>query len=109
MHKDTAQDPHFLELAFLDQQFFLTRAGLADIKRWEDTLIRDLTIEHDFGVAGTLELFENNFVHTAAGIYQRGRDDGQGTTFFDVPGRAEEALWTLQRVRIHTAGQHLAR
>ena len=109
MHEDTAQDPHFLELVFLNQQFFLTRTGFADIQRWEDALVGDLAVQNDFGVACTLKLFEDNFIHAAAGINQGRRDDGQRATFFDVAGCAKETLWPLQRVSIHTTGQHFSR
>ena len=42
------------------------------------------------------------------GIDKRRRDDGQRAAFFDVAGRAEEALRSLQGVRINTTGQNLA-
>jgi hypothetical protein len=59
-------------------------------------------------VAGALELLEDHFVHAAAGVDQRGGDDGQRAAFLDVAGRAEEALRPLQRVGVDAAGQHLA-
>ena len=74
----------------------------------EDALVRELAVEDDFRVAGALELFEDHFVHAAAGIDQRGRDDGQRAALLDVARRAEEALGPLQRVGIDAAGQHLA-
>ena len=58
--------------------------------------------------AGAFELFENHFVHAAAGIDQRGRDDGERAAFLDVTCGTEETFWPLQRVRTVTAGQHLA-
>ena len=44
-----------------------------------------------------------------AGIDQRGGDDGERAAFFDVAGRAEEALRALQGVGVDAAGEHLAR
>ena len=62
----------------------------------------------DFHVAGALELFENHVVHAAAGIDQRGGDDGERAALFDVARGAEEALRPLQRVGIHAARENLA-
>ncbi len=73
-----------------------------------DALVGDLAVEDDFRVTGALELFEDHFVHAAAGVDQRGGDDGQRAAFLDVAGRTEEALRPLQRVGVDTAGQHLA-
>ena len=60
-------------------------------------------------VAGALELFEDHFVHAAAGIDQGGGDDGQRAAFLDIARGAEEALGPLQGVGVDAAGQHLAR
>ncbi len=62
-----------------------------------------------FHVAGALEFLVDHVVHARTGFDQRGRDDGQRAAFLDVTGGAEEALRTLQRVGVHTAGQDLAR
>jgi hypothetical protein len=109
LHEDAAQHPHLGELVLVDQQLFLAGARLADVERREDALVRDLAVEDDFRVTGALELFEDDFVHAAAGIDQRGGDDRQRTAFLDVARGAEEALRTLQRIGVDTAGQHLAR
>jgi hypothetical protein len=69
---------------------------------------RHLAVEDDFRVTGALELFEDHLVHAAAGVDQRGGDDGQRAALLDVARRAEEALGALQRVGVDTAGQHLA-
>ena len=104
-----AQNPHAVEFFARHQQLFLARTALVDVDGREHTLVHQLAVEVDFHVAGAFELFEDHVVHAAAGIDQRGRDDGQRTAFFDVAGRAEEALRTLQRVRIDTARQDFAR
>ena len=95
--------------ALVEQQLVLARAGFEDVDRGIDALVGDLAVENDFRIARALELFEDHFVHAAAGIDQRGRDDGERAAFLDVARRAEEALGALQRVGVDAAGQHLAR
>jgi hypothetical protein len=46
-----------------DQQIFLPGTGLEYVHRREYALVRNLAVQHDFGVAGALELFEDDFVH----------------------------------------------
>jgi len=70
-------------------------AYITDVERREDALVGNLAVEDQFRIAGALELFENHFVHAAAGVDQRGGDDGQRTAFFDVTRGAEEALRAL--------------
>ena len=97
LHEDAAQHPHLRELVLLDQQLFLAGTALAHVERGEDALVGDLAIEHDFAVAGAFELFEDHFVHPAAGIDQRGGDDRQRTALLDIPGCTEEALGLITR------------
>src|SRR3954453_1406019 len=61
LHEDPAEHPHLGEDVLVDQQLLLAGAGLADVERREDALVRDLAVEHDLAVAGALELFENHF------------------------------------------------
>ena len=106
--EDAAQHVHLLEHVRRREQLFLAGAGARDVDRREGALVGDLAVENEFGVTGALELFEDHFVHAAAGIDQRGRDDGERAAFLDVARGAEEALRPLQRVGVDTAGQHLA-
>src|SRR4029450_6290816 len=103
------QNPHLRKRALVDEQLLLAGAGLADIQRREDALVGDLAVEDDFAVAGALELLEDDLVHLRSGVDQRGGDDGKRPAFLDVARGAEEALWTLQRIGVDTARQHLAR
>ena len=60
-------------------------------------------------VTGAFEFLVDHFVHTLSRCRSSdGGYDGEATTLFDVARGAEEALWALQRVGIHTAGEHLA-
>jgi hypothetical protein len=43
-------------------------------------------------VAGAFEFFENPFIHPAAGLDQRGRENCQAAAFFNIPRRAEKFL-----------------
>ena len=104
-----AQNPALLQDFGLEQQLFAARARLVDQDGRVDALFGHATVQVDFAVAGALELFVDHFVHAAAGIHQRGADNGERATFFDVAGRAEEALGALQGVGVHAARQHLAR
>src|SRR5262249_16770305 len=105
--EDAAQDVHLLELIGRHEQFLLAGAGARDVHGREGAFVGHFAVENYFRIAGALELLEDHFVHTAAGIDQRGRDNGERTTFFDVARRAEEALRPLQRVRVDAAGEHL--
>src|SRR3546814_6386224 len=62
-------------------------------------LVGDLAVEHDFRVTRALEFFEDDLVHAAAGIDQRGGDYRQRTAFLDVARGAEETLRALKRIR----------
>ena len=68
--QDTAEHVDLLELILRNQQVFLTRTRARHIDRREDALVGNLAVQNDFRVAGTLELFEDDFVHARAGIDQ---------------------------------------
>ena len=85
------------------QQLFLSRPALVHVDDGENALVHQLALQVDFQVAGSLELFEDDVVHAAAGIDERGGDNGERTTLLDVAGRAEEALGALQSVGVHAA------
>ena len=59
-------------------------------------------------IARTFKLFVNHVIHTAAGFYQRGSNNGERTAFLNVARRTEEAFGTVQRIGIYTAGQDFA-
>ena len=107
-HQDAAQHPHLRQHRLVDQELFLARAGLGDVEGREGALVGDLAVEHDFGIAGALELLEDHLVHARAGVDERRRDDGERAALLDVARGAEEALGPLQRVGVDAARQHLA-
>ena len=103
-----AQDPDLLQQVRLDQQILAAGAGAVDVDRRVDALLGDAAVQVHFGVAGALELLVDHLVHLAAGVDQRGGDDGQRAAFLDVARGAEETLRAMQRVGVDAAGQHLA-
>src|SRR6185369_7645513 len=94
----TPHHPDAIQVFLADQQFFLARAGALQVDCRKQSLITQTTIEVNFRVTGTFELFEDHVVHTRTGVDQRSGDDGQRAAFLDVARRAEESLRTLQRV-----------
>src|SRR5262249_35341192 len=84
------------------------RTGRVDIDGRPHTLVGDLPVELELGVAGALELLEDDRVTGRPGLHQRGRDDGERAAVLDVASRAEEALRRVQRRRVDTTGQDAA-
>ena len=106
--KDPAKNVDLRQLVLRRDQLFFPRTGLHDVDGRESPLVSDLPVEHDFRVTRAFEFLEDNFVHTAAGIDQRGCHDGQRSAVFHVPRSTEETLRTLQGVGVDTTGQNLA-
>ncbi len=103
-----AQNPGFLQDFRLEQQFLAACARAVDEHGGINALLRQTAIQMDFHIAGALEFFVDHFVHAAASIDQRGADDGQRSTLFDIACRAKKALGALQGVGIDPTGQNLA-
>src|SRR5215217_1904246 len=85
-----------------DQELLLARRGVLDVYCRVEPAVRQLSIEPELHVAGALELLEDDLVHPAAGLDQRGRQDRQGAAVLDVPGRPEELLGRVQSSRVNT-------
>ena len=62
----------------------------------------------DFHIAGAFELFKNHIIHAAAGVDERGSNDGQAAAFLNIPGCSEKPLGALQGVRVDTARENLS-
>ena len=62
-----------------------------------------------FGVAGSLELLEDDFVGARTGVNQRGAENGQRATVLDVARRTEELLRLDERRIVNAARSDLAR
>jgi len=86
----------------------MTGVGPFDVNGRINTALEQVSVQLQFHVTCPLELFKNNFVHTAAGIDQGGRDDRKTAALLDPAGRAEESFRLVQGVGVHPAGQDLA-
>src|SRR2546425_705732 len=106
--QDFAEDPDAAKLVGREQELVLARAGALNVNGREDALIGETPVEIDFHVAGALELFEDDVVHAAARVNQRGGDDGERAAFFDVARGGEEAPRALEGVGVNTAGKDFA-
>src|SRR4051812_26365724 len=89
-------------------ELLLAGARAVDVDRRENAALNETAIEMKLAVTGALEFLEDDFVHPAAGIDQRARDDGETAAALDVARRTEKSLRLLQRVRLETAGHRLA-
>lgn len=69
--------PGALEIILGDEELFLTGAGTLNVDGREDALVNELSIQDDFHVAGSLEFFEDYFIHAGARVDERGGDDGE--------------------------------
>ena len=71
--------------------------------------LREPAVQHEFHVAGALELLVDNIVHAAAGLDERRRQDRETAALPHIPRRAEEALRHIEGGRIQTAGERAPR
>ena len=62
--KDFTQNPKAIEVDFVDQEIFFSRARLVDVHTRENTFLHELTIKVNFRVTSTFEFFKDDFIHT---------------------------------------------
>ena len=91
------------------QLFFAARARLLDVDRRPDAAVGQLAVEHQLHVAGAFELLEDQVVHAAAGVDQRGADDRQRAAFFERAGRGEQLLGNVHRFDVDAAASSCGR
>src|SRR5690606_37925762 len=95
------------------EEELLAAGGAAlDVDRGEDPLLGDLPVEHDLGVARSLELLEDHLVAAAARLGEGGGDDGEASAaslLRHAAGGAEEALRLLQGTAVDAAGERTPR
>ena len=107
--KDLSEYPYPVEHVFAEKEVFFSRSGAVYVYGREDSPVRELPVQDYFHVARTLELFEDDLVHTRAGLDKGRRHDGQGAALFDISCRAEKSLWFMQGRGIDSARKDLAR
>ena len=90
------------------KQVLASCAGLQDVDRGIKTFFLERAIEMQLHVAGAFELFEDQFIHSAAGLNKRGCQDREAPTLLDAARRAEKFLRLDQRFRLDTAGHDSA-
>ena len=107
--QDAAQFGHDARLFRHQQELVLAGSGGVDIHSWEYAAFRDPAVQLQFRVARALEFLEDDGIAGRTGLHHRGGDDGERTALFDIAGSAQEALWRVERIGIHTTGQDAAR
>ncbi len=104
-----AQNPDLGQFTVIGDELFLAGARPIDVDRREHPLLGDAPVEMDFAVARAFEFLVDHVVHLGTRVYQGRGQDRQTAAFLDVARCAEEALGPLQRIGVHTTGQHFAR
>ena len=89
-------------------ELLFARAGAIDIDCRENPAFDETAVQMNLAVAGTFKLLENDLVHPATGVDQRGGDDRETAGTFDVSGGTKEALGFLQRIRFQAARHRLS-
>src|SRR3954466_1724951 len=74
------------EFPRLEKQFLAAGPGKEDVHCRVNALIADFAIEDHLHVAGALEFLEDELVHSAAGLDERGRHDGERASFLGIAG-----------------------
>ena len=103
--RGAAEEPYDFEIFRRHEEFLFAGTRALYVYGREYAPLRELAVEVEFHVAGALKFFVYHVIHTAAGIYQRRRKDGQATAFLYVARRTEEPLGLVERGRIHTAAE----
>src|SRR3954452_11801799 len=62
------QRVHLRQDRLREQLLLLARAGLGDVDGGEDAALEEAAVEHDFRIAGSLELLKDHLVHARAGV-----------------------------------------
>src|SRR5215210_5826802 len=106
--EDAAHLPNPLGLGRLHEELFLARRGVLDVDGRVEPAVRQLAVEPQLHVARALELLEDDLVHPAAGLDQRGREDRERAAVLDVARRPEELLGRVKRRRVHSTRQYPA-
>ena len=100
--------PHCFQEIGRHEQLLAPGAARPEVDGGIDAPLGHLAAQHQFAVAGALELLEDHLVHLASGVDQRRGDDREragAAPRVDLARAAEEALRCLERLRVEAAGQ----
>lgn len=100
---ELTQHPGLLEHFRIQQQLFAAGARAREIDGREDALFSHAAFKVDFVVARALEFFVDHVVHARARVNERGADNRERAAFFDIAGRAEDALGPFECVGVDAA------
>ena len=89
----------------LEELLFLAGAGFGDVQGRINSLIGQVPVERQLHVASALELFEDDLIHSAAGVDQAGCQNGEAAAVFDFSGGSEEAFGDFEGAVIEAAGE----
>ena len=104
-----AECPNSCQGAFVDQEVVSTCARSHNVDGREDALVRQATVELELHVAGSLEFFEDDFIHLGTCVDESGGQNGQRATVFNLTGGTEETFGLLQGIGFNATSEHLAR
>ena len=102
--ESATDDADLVQVVLRDQQLVAARAALENIDRGIYALVADFAIEHDLHVSRALELLEDQLVHAAPRINERGGDDGERAGLLGVARGGENLARDFQRAAVHAAG-----
>ena len=91
-----------------EKLFFPACPGFGDIERRPDTAVCQPPVEDQFHVTSSLELLEDQLIHTASGINESGTDNRQGPPSLVHPGRRENLFGDIHRFDVNPAAHRTA-
>src|SRR3990167_9639635 len=81
--EEFSQYPDLLQNFRFDEKFLPACTGTVDVDGWEYPLFVHATVEMDFHVASSLELFVDHVVHARTSVDQRGGKNCERAAFLD--------------------------
>src|SRR5690554_538848 len=108
LRKNLSQAVDQFQLGGVKQKLFFSATASAYIDCRPDPSVNKSSVKVQFAVSGTLELFEDDLVHSASGVDKGGSDDRQRAAFLYGAGSAEESLGALKRAGVDATGKNLS-
>ena len=99
-----AEDIDALELLRVVEQLVAAGGGGEEVDGGKDALVGEAAVEVQLHIAGALVFLEDQVVHAAVRLDERGGEDGEAAAFLGIARGAEEFLRLDQRLGIDAAG-----